>query len=147
MLKILNFTNDQLLSFALNLQKASYEVEAGLIGSRNIPPLHETADQIRESDEKFIGYFIKNSLAGFIAVEEETPYLRISRLVVSPDYFRRGIGTVLVQHAIKSESFNRKLIVSTGELNKPARLLYEKFGFDLQRVHKVGDMSVVEYIY
>ncbi|MEQ1724121.1 MAG: GNAT family N-acetyltransferase, partial [Pseudobdellovibrio sp.] len=84
--------------------------------------------------------------AGFIAVEEETPYLRISRLVVSPEYFRRGIGKTLVQNVLDSETFGRQVIVSTGELNKPARLLYEKFGFKLQRVYKVGDISVVEYI-
>ncbi|MEQ1724045.1 MAG: GNAT family N-acetyltransferase, partial [Pseudobdellovibrio sp.] len=95
MIKKLNFSEDSILSAALILQKESYEVEAGLIGSRNIPPLHETAEQLGESDEKFIGYYHKNILAGFIAVEEETPYLRISRLVVSPEYFRRGIGKTL----------------------------------------------------
>lgn len=55
--------------------------------------------------------------------------LCISRLIVHPQFFRRGIGYALVQHIINSGGKAVKYTVSTGAANDPAKSLYKKLGF------------------
>ncbi len=67
----LDFLNSEVLGTSLRIQREAYEVEARLIGSRRIPGLHETIDQLKGANEVFGGYFEKEKLVGFIAVENE----------------------------------------------------------------------------
>ncbi|MCF6360291.1 MAG: GNAT family N-acetyltransferase [Cyclobacteriaceae bacterium] len=54
--------------------------------------------------------------------------LDIHSFVVSPIFFRQGIGSKLLCAIMDSEIWNRA-VVETGSANKPAILLYQKFGF------------------
>jgi ribosomal protein S18 acetylase RimI-like enzyme len=113
---------------ALEIQHRAYRIEADLIGFDGIPPLHESLEELRESKETFLGYFVDDVLAGFVSYEIIGNTLDIGRLVVHPDYFRRGIGQALIAAL---DGFAPKLIVSTGAANQPARKLYENLGFSL----------------
>jgi ribosomal protein S18 acetylase RimI-like enzyme len=90
------------------LQRAAYAVEAELIGSTAIPPLHDTAESL-----------VGAGLTWFGTRE---------RLVVAPRAFRRGIGAALVRHVLGFAGA-RPVVVSTGRANVPARALYERLGF------------------
>lgn len=147
MIKKLNFEKFSLLEKAHQIQRDAYEVEAELIGSRNIPPLHETIEQLRDSEESFFGFFIGEELVGFIAVENEDGLLRISRLVVSPVNFGKGVGSQLVQYILDHERHGQKIVVSTGEKNLPAKALYEKFGFLQTRIFKIDSILIAEFNY
>lgn len=128
MIKFLNFADDKLTHRALEIQHLAYRIEADLIDFEGIPQLHETVTDLRSSSETFIGYFVEDVLAGVLSYEAENGVLDIGRLVVHPDYFRRGIGRALVQH-VESFAHIDKWIVSTGAANQPARRLYEKLGY------------------
>jgi GNAT superfamily N-acetyltransferase len=52
----------------------------------------------------------------------------VERLVVDPASLRRGIGRALVEHVVQAAG-PRRVVVSTGRANAPARRLYEGLGF------------------
>jgi ribosomal protein S18 acetylase RimI-like enzyme len=146
MIQRLDFTNPATLTAAFQLQKDAYEQEARLIGSRMIPPLLETIEGLRDSNERFYGEIHDGLIVGIIALCEEGPYLRISRLAVAPTHFGKGIGTRLIRFANDSNEKGQSIVVSTGEANTPARNLYEKLGFRLTRVFPAGEVMLAEYL-
>ena len=111
-----------------SLQKKAYAVEAKLIGFDGIPPLVETFNQFLHCTETFIGFFVDDTLAGAISYKDDNGMIEICRLVVHPDHFRKGIAQALLTHLQRTIPW-KKLSVSTGALNMPARKLYEKNGF------------------
>lgn len=128
MIRIFTLEDETLAKRALEIQHRAYRIEADLIGFEGIPPLHESLDQLRSSKETFLGYFVDETLAAFVSYEIENAVLDIGRLVVHPDYFRRGIGQKLIASLETVEGIER-MMVSTGALNQPARKLYEGLGF------------------
>lgn len=116
------------------LQQQAYRVEAELIGAAFFPPLLQTEAALRE--EHPTGYIMRldGRLVGAVTVDDET----ITRLLVSPDYFRQGIATQLLRYACEQQLLR---FVSTAALNKPAMALYQKFGF--QSIRQVKQDSIV----
>jgi GNAT superfamily N-acetyltransferase len=114
----------------LTLQKQAYEVEARLIGSREIPPLTETLQQLQSCGETFLGAFIEGYLVGAISWRILGDTIDIHRLMVDPRHLRRGIGVTLIRAALATESSVTRAIVQTGADNEPARALYLGEGFD-----------------
>ncbi|MEW9701340.1 GNAT family N-acetyltransferase [Paenibacillus sp. SI8] len=128
----------------LSLQIASYRVEAERIGFDDIPPLKEGIASIREADEIFYGYYTADDdgstmLVGAISYSCEGSVVTICRMMVHPDYFRRGIARALLKHVltVQQRSGASRFIVSTGTANLPAVRLYEDFGFVQRRVFTV----------
>lgn len=130
LIHFLNLTDVAIAQRVLEIQQRAYRVEADLIGFDGIPPLHETLDALQQSTESFIGYFVEDVLAGVLSYSIADSTLDIGRLVVHPDYLRRGIGKALVEKVGKVANVER-LIVSTGALNTPARQLYERLDYQL----------------
>ena len=116
------------------LQQQAYRVEAELIGAALFPPLLQTEAALRE--EHPTGYIMRldGRLVGAVTVDGET----ITRLLVSPDYFRQGIATQLIRHALEHQALR---VVSTAALNEPAIALYRQFGF--RPVHQVRRDAIV----
>ncbi|MBA2693059.1 MAG: GNAT family N-acetyltransferase [Rubrobacter sp.] len=119
------------------LQRRSYAVEAEIIGSRELPPLHETLEDLRSSGEDFHGCFIEGTLAGAISTKKSGDILDIHRLFVGLEYFRRGIASSMLRHVEGAEEWE-KITVSTGAENAPAKGLYLSRGFV-----EVGEDEVV----
>ncbi|KAB1979579.1 GNAT family N-acetyltransferase [Streptomyces triticiradicis] len=112
-----------------DLQRASYAVEARLIGFDGIPPLHETPEQLRASDESFLGVRDASGLVGAVAwTRLPNGALDICRLVVHPAAHRRGVATALLD-ALDSIEPAELTVVSTGTANLPAIALYRRRGF------------------
>jgi ribosomal protein S18 acetylase RimI-like enzyme len=142
MIKKIDLQNSILMEELLDLQKASYLIEAKLINFYEIPPLLETIDELRECEESFIGYFVGGELTGAISFTIGDDALTICRMVVHPDHFRKGIAQRLLTEV---ENSNRGLTifkVSTGKENPPAKNLYLKNGFKL-----INDLEVVPGLY
>jgi ribosomal protein S18 acetylase RimI-like enzyme len=57
--------------------------------------------------------------------------LKISRLVVHPDYFGRGIVTSLLAEVKGKTGSHHRILVSTAEKNLPAIAVYHKFGYKM----------------
>lgn len=110
------------------LQRASYAVEAQMIGTTDLPPLKETPEELALSRETFLGAFDPD-LVGAISYRRRWGTLDIHRLVVRPTAFRRGIASALLRALPRA----RRVVVSTAAANAPARALYERHGFRVAR--------------
>ncbi|GAA3608536.1 hypothetical protein GCM10022419_111810 [Nonomuraea rosea] len=113
----------------LALQKAAYAVEAEIIQDDRIPPLHESLADLRAQPLQWLGAMDADGrLAGAVAWEETDDEVDVNRLVVRPESARRGIGRALVKEVL-ARAGERRVVVSTGRDNVPARTLYERLGF------------------
>ncbi|XTZ17594.1 GNAT family N-acetyltransferase [Micromonospora echinospora] len=132
----------------LRIQRAAYAVEAALIGDDRIPVLHESLDDLRAAPLHWLGVVVAEGeppvvpaeavparphepagrLVGALAWTEDATTVDIDRLVVDPVAHRRGIGRTLVD-AVLTRAGDRTVLVATGRANRPARALYESFGF------------------
>ncbi|OWA33157.1 histone acetyltransferase [Saccharibacillus sp. O16] len=131
MIHKLDMTDDHRVEELLRLQTVAYRLEARLIGFDEIPPLADTLETLKGSQDVFYGYVnAEDELVGAIAVEEESPgELTLTRMMVRPDHFRQGIASELIQYVFAKYPNFRSYIVSTGTQNQPAMNLYTGFGF------------------
>lgn len=129
MIRAIQLEDDRQTRPLLALQKASYTIEAELIGSYELPPLKDTLTSLQSCGETFFGYFVNEELAGAISYKKVGDILDIHRMMVSPAYFRRGLATALLRFLLSHETGYAKVIVSTGAKNHPAKQLYTQFGF------------------
>jgi GNAT superfamily N-acetyltransferase len=128
------------------LQRASYRVEADLLGARTLPALTETPRQLRAAGEAFLGAFEGERLVGAVSWKRSGPLLDIHRMVVHPDRFRRGIAGCLLAALDEHEPGVERTIVATGAANPPARRLYERHGFTPVEERVVsGSIGIVIY--
>lgn len=125
----LNMRDKSEVEKMLAIQIPAYKIEAKLIGFDGIPQLADTVVSLMASKELFIGYILEGELAGFISYELSGKELDICRLVVHPDYFRKGIASGLLDYVMNEHAEVDRFIVSTGSKNAPAIRLYQRFGF------------------
>ncbi|MED4600312.1 GNAT family N-acetyltransferase [Paenibacillus validus] len=114
----------------LELQQIAYRIEAELVGFEEIPPLFDSPQSLRDSQESFFGYFEEGRLVGAVACRQSAKELTICRMMVHPDFFRRGIAGALLRHIESFAVPGGIMTVSTGTNNTPAVNLYEKHGFE-----------------
>ncbi|MBK7030261.1 MAG: GNAT family N-acetyltransferase [Bacteroidales bacterium] len=127
----------------LVLQRESYQIEADLIGFQEIPPLVESIEELLACEEFFIIIGSKDDVKGLIALEMNLPdSLTISRLCVSPKYFRQGIAGTLVRWVLSSYPDIKIVNVSTGAENIPAIRFYENMGFAPRAYEWVANQSL-----
>lgn len=123
----------------IQLQKASYLIEAELINFYQIPGLLDNERTLLESEETFYGYRREGILVGIISYKIHEKTLDIHRVAVHPNYFNQGIATVMLEEIENIVEAIDRIIVSTGKENYPACKLYEKSGYKL-----IGEMEVVD---
>ncbi len=111
----------------LGIQHAAYAVEAGLIDDARIPALHEDVEDLLSAALLWLVATIDNQLVGGVAWSETDNLLDIDRLIVSPEMHRRGVGSTLIREVLQRAG-NRRVVVSTGRDNTPARRKYEQLG-------------------
>lgn len=142
MIKKLDLSNEETAKDILELQTASYKIEAELIGFSEIPPLKDTLDSLKKCQETFYGYYKDDALAGIISYKITDNILDIYRVAVHPSFFRMGIADALINFVENLHKYIGKAAVSTGKENLPAVSLYLKEGYK-----KVRDVKVSEGIY
>jgi ribosomal protein S18 acetylase RimI-like enzyme len=129
-IKLISLTTNKEALELLQLQMLAYRVEAELALIDDIPPLMDSLASILGSAETFYGYFEDAALVGAISVQVEHSgsEVVVCRMMVHPNYFRRGIASKLLQHVITVHEAVQ-MTVSTVAANIPAIRLYERFGF------------------
>ena len=82
----------------LQLQYLSYQSEAALFGSRDIPPLKQTLDEVIAEYKNGIVLKMTDDdvIVGSIRAKERNRAVYIGKLMVHPDYRRNGYGTKLL---------------------------------------------------
>jgi ribosomal protein S18 acetylase RimI-like enzyme len=113
----------------VELQRASYRVEADLLGARTLPALKESPRRLRRTREQFLGAYEGERLVGAVSWKRGGGVVDIHRLVVHPDRFRRGIAGALLDALQQRLPDAGRWVVATGAANEPARRLYERHGF------------------
>ena len=145
-IRALDLGDSAMLDAVVVLQRASYRVEAELLGARTLPALTETPRRLRAAGEQFLGAFEDGRLVGAVAWKRSGPVVDIHRLVVHPDHFRRGIAGRLLDALDAAEADAELSLVATGAANAPARRLYERHGFSPVEERLVdGAIPIITY--
>jgi GNAT superfamily N-acetyltransferase len=142
----LNLGDRHTVDAIVALQRASYRIEADLLGARTLPALTETPRQLRNCGEEFLGAYEDERLVGAVSWKRDGALLDIHRMVVHPDRFRRGIAGRLLAALDEHEPGVERTVVATGAANPPARRLYERHGFTPVEERVVsGSIGIVIY--
>jgi GNAT superfamily N-acetyltransferase len=85
---------------ALTVQRAAYVSEAQRYQAPDIPPLHETVDELRAdlsdgSGVIAIGAWLGHRLVGAVRGRVDGDRMEVARFVVAPDVQGRGVGRAL----------------------------------------------------
>jgi ribosomal protein S18 acetylase RimI-like enzyme len=131
----------------LKLQYLAYQSEAALFGTQDIPPLKQTIDEVRaEYDNGIILKLIDEDgrITGSVRAHEEDGTAYIGKLMVHPDYRRKGYGRMLLSEIEKYYPGRRyELFTSTRSVNNIR--LYESVGYrEFKREVIKGEL---EFIY
>ncbi|MFE6908966.1 GNAT family N-acetyltransferase [Streptomyces erythrochromogenes] len=127
----LDLGDDATAAAVHRIGRDAYAVEAELIGFDGIPALRESLAEMRAQELRWVGAVSEGGeLAGFLAWEEAPDgAVGIDRLCVAPAFFRRGVASLLLRHALAELFPGRPVQVTTGAANTPAVRLYEALGF------------------
>lgn len=132
----------------LALQYLAYQSEAELFKSNDIPPLTQTLDELTEEFDD--GVILKltsddNAIIGSVRANTKDGTTRIGKLMVHPDYRRKGLGSELL---VKIESCFPKtryeLFTSTKSVNNLR--LYQKMGYEIFDQKEISDELVLIYL-
>ena len=131
----------------LQLQYLAYQSEADLFGSRDIPPLKQTLDEVIEEFNS--GIILKmvdenGVIIGSVRAKEIDGTVYIGKLIVHPDYRHKGYGSMLLSEL---EGFfpdkRYELFTSTRSLDNIR--LYQKLGYAIFARKVINDE--LEFVY
>ena len=125
----------------LQLQYLSYQSEADLFGSKDIPPLKQTLDEV--IDEYNNGVILKmvsdeNTIIGSVRAKEVKGTVYIGKLMVHPDYRHNGYGTRLIKE-IEEFFPNKRYELFTSTRSKDNIRLYQSLGYKIFDSKAIND--------
>ena len=132
----------------LALQYLAYQSEAELFGSKDIPPLKQTLDEVIEEFNN--GIILKltdenGSIIGSVRATEKNGTVYIGKLMVHPDHICKGYGTKLlseIENCYPDKRF--ELFTSTRSVDNIR--LYEKVGYKIFDRKSVDNELVFVYM-
>lgn len=131
----------------LQLQYLSYQSEAALFGSKDIPPLKQTLDEL--IDEYNNGVILKmfndeNIIIGSVRAKEDKGTVYIGKLMVHPNYRHNGYGTRLIKE-IEEYFPNKRYKLFTSTRSKDNIRLYQNLGYKIFDIKAINDE--LEFVY
>jgi tRNA (guanine37-N1)-methyltransferase len=119
----------------LTLQRACWVQEAVADDSLDIPPLHESLDDVVAGIADWETYVVRSAgrLVGSVRGRLDGTVWEIGRLMVAPDLQGRGLGRLLLEHAqrVAPQGATSYSLV-TGVASARNHRLYKKAGFRLR---------------
>ncbi|WDF02447.1 GNAT family N-acetyltransferase [Shouchella hunanensis] len=146
MIRELQVRNNDQSKALYGLQKVAYQIEENMLDFHEIPPLMESFAQFLKTTEMFYLYIEEGSILGAVSIDDDSNQaIEVTRMMVDPRHFRKGIATKLLQHIETLLNEPCMLKVATGAKNIPAIQLYQSQGYQLveRKVVKGG----VELVY
>ena len=144
MVEPIDVSDRRIAARVLNIQRAAYGIEAGLIGFEGIPALAENLEDLMESAYLlgWTGIRFEGSIVAAMATRTERGVCDIDRLVIDPAWFRRGLARSLVS----TLADRRTVTVSTGATNLPGIELYESMGFQQESTETKPPGVTIAYL-
>ena len=132
----------------LNLQYLAYQSEAELFGSKDIPPLKQTLDEVIE--EFNTGIILKltdenGTIIGSVRATEKNGTVYIGKLMVHPYHRCKGYGSKLLSE-IESCYPDKRFELFTSTRSVDNIRLYEKVGYKIFDRKPVDDELVFVYM-
>ncbi len=123
--------NQQDLSQILELQYKAYESEAVRYNDFKIPPMTQSLSQLKEeaNHSVIIKALIDGKIIGSVRGKVDKNTCEIGRLIVDPNFQRKGIGTKLLLEIEKYFPNTNRFILFTGVESKSNIRLYKKNGY------------------
>ncbi len=116
----------------LELQYLAYQTEAALFGTNDIPPLKQTLEEVKAEFREGTIIIVKDGckIIGSVRMKERDNTVYIGKLMVHPDYRRKGIGSSLLSEVEKIYPLRRyELFTSTRSVDNI--LLYKSLGYKI----------------
>jgi GNAT superfamily N-acetyltransferase len=116
----------------LTLQRLAYQSEARLYNDWTLPPLTETLEELQAEFARhlFLKALMNNRIVGSVRARmQDAPTCMIGRLMVHPDYQRRGIGMRLMQAVERQFEHAGRFELFTGYKSTPNIRLYQRLGY------------------
>ena len=125
-----------------------YQSEADLFGTRDIPPLKQTLDEVAEEYDQ--GIILKltdeNSvIIGSVRAKEKDGNVYIGKLMVHPDHRCKGYGSRLLNE-IEAYFPERRYELFTSTKSVDNIRLYEKMGYKEFKQESISNELVFVYL-
>lgn len=132
----------------LVLQKAAYLSEAALYDDYAILPLVETLGELRGRfyDHTFLKAVSGDKIVGSVRARESGGTCLVGRLIVAPDFQRRGLGTLLMREVESLFSGCRSFELFTGHRSEGNLRLYRRLGYEAFREEETSGSLTLIYL-
>ena len=117
----------------LEIQKKAFYSEAELYQNFNIQPLTQTLEEMMdECNEKVVlKAVVDGKIVGSIRANAHEDGCWLNKLIVLPDYQKRGIGEKLLREVEKYFPEAKKSTLGTGANSESNIRLYQKVGYQI----------------
>ena len=131
----------------LSLQRLAYQSEAQIYNDWTIPPLLQTAEEIKNefNTPGFLKAVSEHSIIGSVRARIMGTTCHIGRLIVHPKWRNRGIGTRLMTEVEIMHRDAARFELFTGSHSTGNLHLYHKLGYKEFRREQLS--SKVELVY
>ncbi|HOO85355.1 MAG TPA: GNAT family N-acetyltransferase [Prolixibacteraceae bacterium] len=125
----------------MEIQKKAFLSEAELYHNFNIQPLTQTLeDMIEECKDKVVlKAVIDGKIVGSVRAKLDEDNCWVNKLIVLPEYQRKGIGKSLLFNIETFFPRAKKFILATGSNSKSNIKLYEKIGYKIVSKENFSD--------
>jgi GNAT superfamily N-acetyltransferase len=136
------------LPVILALQRAAFREEAELVGDLNIKPMAQTLDELKNEHTRGIvlKYVENGTIIGSVRARVMGDTCLISRLVVHPDHWRKGIGKALMREIERSYPQVRRYELFTRADHPRNRPFYRALGYVPVRTERVSNTLSFVYL-
>ncbi|MGA2444927.1 MAG: GNAT family N-acetyltransferase [Opitutaceae bacterium] len=133
----------------LALQKLCFHEEAELNQEFNIPPLTQTLASLREDfrTHTILAAWQGNWLVGSVRGRREGSVCQIGRLIVHPNFRRKGLGTALMTAIEAAFPGVTHYELFTGERSERNLRLYQRLGYVPFRQQQVSPRLTLVFLH
>jgi predicted N-acetyltransferase YhbS len=132
----------------LELQRLSYQSEAGIYQDFTIPPLTQTLESLvaEFATHKFLIARSGPEIVGSVRARMSEAGCHIGRLIVHPRLQRQGIGSSLMRRIEEDFADARRYELFTGHLSEGNLRLYHRLGYREFKRETVSAKLVLVYM-